>query len=124
MFLWNNKKYLFSILNPDTMEKFDAAEKKLWGKLEDYENEHASNGRINADGVKEECKIMDSFFDGIFGKGTAKDMFGTDFDLSKRVKATKKLYNLRNSQLEEHESRVKEISELAFGVVEEKEPEE
>lgn len=114
MFCWEKKEYPFSILDADTMKAFDDAEKKMWKALMDYEEANAKDGKLNYEGIKEECKIMDTFMDDVFGVGTAKGMFGERLDLAKRTKAVKKLYGIRKSQLDEHNSRVEGLSELAF----------
>lgn len=114
MFTWEEKKYPFNILDADTMTTFDAAEKKLWKSLNDYEASNAKDGKITAEGVREECRIIDTFMDDVFGSGAAKEMFGEGFDLAKRTKAVKKLYGIRKSQLDEHNSRVEELGRLAF----------
>lgn len=114
MFVWENKKYAFDIMDADMMQVFDKAEKELWTSLQDYESANAKDGRINAEGVKAECKMIDTFFESIFGEGRQKEMFGSKFNLAERTKAVKKLYNLRESQLKEHNSRVEELSSLVF----------
>lgn len=112
MFVWENKKYPFDIMDADTMEVFNAAEKELWGSLSDYEDKHAKDGKIDAEGVKAECRMIDTFFENVFGKGKAGEMFHAKFNLAERTKAVKKLYNLRKNQMEEHNLRIKELSGL------------
>lgn len=114
MFVWENKKYPFHIMDADTMQVFDKAEKELWTSLSDYESTNANDGKINAEGVKAECRIIDTFFRSIFGESCPGEMFGSRFNLAERTKAVKKLYNLRDSQLKEHNSRVEGLSRLVF----------
>lgn len=114
MFVWESKKYPFNIMDADMMQVFDKAEKELWASLMDYESTNAKDGKLDAKGVKEECKIIDTFFESIFGEGRQKEMFGSKFNLAERTKAVKKLYNLRENQLKEHNSRVEELSSLVF----------
>lgn len=117
MFQWEKKEYPFNIMDADTMKKFDDAEKKMWKALRDYEVVNAKDGKIDSEGIREECKIIDAFMDDVFGAGTANEMFGEGFDLAKRTKAIKKLYGIRKSQLDEHNSRVEGLSKLAFSAV-------
>ncbi len=114
MFNWEKKEYPFNILDADMTEKFDDAEKKMWKALGDYEAVNAKDGKIDSEGIREECKIIDAFINDVFGAGIAKEMFGEGFDLAKRTKAVKKLYGIRKSQLDEHNSRVEGLSKLAF----------
>ena len=61
MFIWNKEKYPFSIMDADTMDKFNGAFSKMWSSIVDYEKENAKDGMIYGEGIKEECKIMDTF---------------------------------------------------------------
>lgn len=114
MFVWENKKYPFNIMDADMMQVFEKAEKELWASLQDYESKNAEDGKINAEGVKAECRMIDTFFESIFGEGKSKEMFGSRFNLAERTKAVKKLYNLKESQLQEHSLRVEKLSDLVF----------
>lgn len=114
MFLWEEKKYPFNILDADVMKRFDAADKKLWGTLTEYEKENTKEGMLDADGIQKECEIIDVFVDEVFGTGTAVKMFGKGYDLGKRTKALKKLYGLKKNQLDEHNARVEKLSQLVF----------
>lgn len=114
MFVWENKKYPFDIMDADMMQVFEKAEKELWTSLQDYESANAKKGKIDAEGVKAECRMIDAFFGSVFGKEAPKEMFGSRFNLAERTKAVKKLYNLRENQLKEHNSRVEKISSLVF----------
>lgn len=112
MFIWENKKYPFNIMDADTLQVFEKAERELWTSLTDYERKNAKDGKIDAEGIKAECKMIDTFFESLFGEGRSEEMFGSRFDLAERTKAVKKLYNLRKSQLEEHDLRVEKLSGL------------
>jgi len=52
------------------------------------------------------------FLKNVFGEGKAEEMFCAKYNLAERTKAVKKLYNLRKSQMEEHNSRIKALSSL------------
>ena len=58
--------------------------------------------------------MIDAFFSSIFGKNSPEEMFGSRFNLAERTKAVKKLYNLRDNQLKEHNLRVEGLSRLVF----------
>ena len=115
MFIWNKEKYPFSIMDADTMDKFNEAFSKMWSSIVDYEKENAKDGMIYGEGIKEECKIMDTFFDETFEPGTARKMFGATYNLADRTSAVKKLYNLSQKQLKEHKEKVEEIAKMATG---------
>lgn len=115
MFIWNKEKYPFSILDADTMDKFNETFKKMWSSIANYEEENAIDGLIYGGGIKEECKIIDKFFDENFGSGTARKMFGDTYNLADRTSAVKKLYNLSQKQLKEHKEKVEKIAKMADG---------
>lgn len=115
MFNWNGEKYPFSILDADTMKKFSQAEKTMWDTMTEYEKENAAEGLLNAEGIAAESSMIDTFFDCLLGEGTAEKMFASKKDLGERVKAVKKLYILRNTQLEEHEKRLENLHVLTQG---------
>lgn len=115
MFIWNKEKYPFSILDADTMDNFNENFENMWNSIVDYEEKNAVNGMIHGEGIKAECKIMDTFFDETFEPGTARKMFGATYNLADRTSAVKKLYNLSQKQLKEHEEKVEEIAKMATG---------
>lgn len=115
MFVWNEEKYPFSIMDADTMDKFNEEFTKMWNSMVVYEEENAKDGMLYGDGIKEECKIIDRFFDEIFGARTAQKMFGAAYDLADRTSAVKKLYGLAQRQTAEHKKRVEKIAKMAAG---------
>lgn len=115
MFVWNKEKYPFSILDADTMDKFNAEFVKMLGSLADYEKENSVDGKIYGKGIKEECKIIDAFFNEVLGEGVAEKMFGETYNLADRTSAVKKIYNLTERQLQEEKAKIKEIARMATG---------
>ena len=115
MFVWNKEKYPFSILDADTMDKLNAEFVKMVGSLADYETENSVDGKIYGKGIKEECKVIDAFFNEVLGEGVAEKMFGETYNLADRTSAVKKLYNLAKRQLREEREKIKEIARMATG---------
>lgn len=114
MFIWEDRKYDFNIMDADMLEKFNEASKDMWASLAEYEANNTENGVLQAKDIKAECEIIDTFFNALFGKSKAKEIFGTKYDLSSRTKALKKLYGIRKTQETEHATRVAELSKLVF----------
>lgn len=117
MFEWNKEKFVFNVLDAEMNEKVLKEEKKLWNDISDFE-EKAGNaeGKLDADGIKAECGIIDSFFAALFGKEAPNKMFESKYDLAERTKALKKLYTVQRGQFEAHERRVGELNALVMGV--------
>ena len=113
MFEWNKEKFAFNVLDADMNEKVLREEKNLWKNIEDYEAD--KDGRLDAEGIKTECGIIDSFFAAVFGADAPGKMFDTPHDLASRTKALKKLYAVQKGQFEAHSRRVQELSALVIG---------
>lgn len=109
IFKWNGAEFKFSILDANMMEKFDPITQKASGKLEEYEKEHGIDGKIDAEGVRVECKIFDKMFDLILGEGAAKRMF-YDLDLYERVAALNKLTKMKEMQIKGYEALIASIT--------------
>ena len=99
-FWWNGQKFPFSAMEAETMRNFVNETNNTSEALVDYEKSAGLDGSIDADGIIEECKIIDGFFNKILGEGTAEKIF-KGYDLSERVAAFKKLARLRDRQVKE-----------------------
>ena len=62
----------FDVFDADTLEVYEAANKKLLERLNDP-NEYGD--KSNADKIRKQCSIVDEFFDSVFGPGTANNLF-------------------------------------------------
>lgn len=112
MFEWNKEKIEFNALDADMNATLTKEEAELWKRLTEYEE---GKSGLDAEGIKAECGIVDSFFAAVFGEDAPEKMFGKTCDLASRTKALKKLYATQRGQLEAHERRVKELRELVIG---------
>lgn len=91
----------FSFTDADCMERLENATKNIKEKANAKEKENLSL----SESIRQECEILDTFFDEIFGKGTAKKIFNEKKDLQEhmelfvdimnaKIEATKSTQNL------------------------------
>lgn len=91
------------------IDKFGTIKQQTFDELMEYEKKHMIDGTLNAESVRDECKIIDRTFDKLLGDGAAKKMF-SDTDIHERVAAFNKLVNLRESQVESYNKLVQSMA--------------
>ena len=67
----------FSFTNADDIERFEKAAKEVKEKSENYKKEEKST----ADVIRDECNIIEEFFENVFGKGISEKLFNGKKDL-------------------------------------------
>lgn len=94
----------FSFTDADNLEKFENAMKKVKDEAQNSKKEKMSL----AEAIKRECKIIEMFFDEVFGAGISERIFKGKKDLkehielfqdiaNEKVKQTQGFQNLYNS---------------------------
>lgn len=112
MFIWNEERFAFNIMDAEMLKKFNDTSKEMWKELEEYEKKNATAGTIGPEGVAYESEVISKFFDKLFGNGASDKMFTSKHDLSERTKAVKKLYKIKNAQLSTHDKTLNDIAEM------------
>lgn len=69
----------------DFTELFENATKEMQDSV--VEVQQNKNGMSNADGMRKVCTIVNAYFDGIFGAGTADSLFQGKNDMFDHLKA-------------------------------------
>lgn len=98
----------FSFTDADDLERFENSARKIKEEASKHRKQHYNISEV----IKEECKIIDNFFDEVFGEGTSKKLFNNKKDLkehmklftdivNEKVEQTKAFQNLYND-LESH----------------------
>lgn len=72
----------FSFTDADDVERFENEAKKVKEKAEAREKKEISI----AEAIREECNIIEEFFDNVFGKGIASKIFKGKKDLEEHIK--------------------------------------
>lgn len=80
----NGTELSLDLLDADVLEKYESLNSEVAVRIKEptqYE------GLSNADAMRLQCRIVDEFFDGLFGAGTAVKVFGDNNNLGIRMEA-------------------------------------
>ena len=72
----------FNFLDADDMERFELEAKKVKDECDIKSKEEMSYSQV----IREECRIINNFFDNVFGMGTSEKLFGNKNNLEDHVK--------------------------------------
>ena len=81
----------FSFTNADCLERLENASKKVKEKAEAKQKEEMSL----SESIRQECVILDNFFDETFGEGTAKKIFKGKKDLQEHMELFTDIMNAK-----------------------------
>lgn len=84
----------FSFTDADDLERFENGAKKVKELSSQYEKKELSM----SEAIKEECKIIDDFFDEVFGEGTANKIFEGKKDLKEHIEMFSDIVNEKVKQ--------------------------
>lgn len=73
----------FDFLDADDMEKFENEAKKVIEECEKGENAGLSYSQV----IREQCRIINNFFDNVFGEGISEKLFGNKNNLREHTDA-------------------------------------
>ena len=73
----------FDFLDADDIERFEAAAKVVVEKCKEKQEEKMSY----ANAIREECQIIEDFFDKVFGEGISQSLFEGKKNLEEHIKA-------------------------------------
>ena len=72
----------FNFLDADDIERFEKEAEKVRHECEEKGKQKMSL----AECIREECKIINNFFDNVFGKGFSQKLFGNKNNLEEHIK--------------------------------------
>lgn len=84
----------FDFLDADSMEKLENEAEKVIEKCENEEIKQMSCSNA----IREECKIIEDFFDGVFGEGIAEKIFKGKKNLTEHIKIFEEIIKMKNEQ--------------------------
>ena len=73
----------FNFLDADDIERFEKEAEKVKQECEIKGNEEMSYSQV----IREECRIINNFFDNVFGEGVSEKLFGNKSNLEDHIKA-------------------------------------
>lgn len=95
----------FSFTDADDVERFENEGKKVKEKAEARKKKEMSI----AEAIREECKIIEDFFDNVFGEGISNKIFKGKKDLEEHIKVFGDVVKAKNEQEEEIKSFYNEV---------------
>ena len=84
----------FDFLDADDMEKFETELQKVKDECDLKEKKEMSCAEV----IREECRIIDNFFNNVFGKGIAEKIFKGKKNLNDHVRAFEDIVNEKIKQ--------------------------
>ena len=63
MFIWNEERFAFNIMDAEMLKKFNDTSKEMWKELEEYEKKNTTTGTIGPEGVAYESEVISKFFE-------------------------------------------------------------
>ena len=73
----------FNFLDADDIERFENEAEKIRKECETIKKQNLSYSQA----IREECRIINNFFDNVFGKGVSDKIFGNKNNLEEHIKA-------------------------------------
>ncbi len=90
----------FDLFDADQAEKFEIEAKKVLKASQTTKIENMSLSQA----LREECKMIEDFFDNVFGAGTSEKIFKGKKNLTEHIKAFEDIVNEKTRKQEELEN--------------------
>lgn len=84
----------FDFLDADDMEKFENEAKKVIEQCEIKEKQTMSYSQM----IREQCEIINNFFDKVFGDGISQKIFGNKNNLKEHITAFEEIVKEKEEQ--------------------------
>ena len=84
----------FDFLDADDVERFENEAKRVAEEC----NEKNKKEMSYSEAIREECNIIEKFFDKVFGKGISEKLFKGKKNLNEHIKAFEDIVNQKNEQ--------------------------
>lgn len=84
----------FDFLDADDVERFEREAKRVKEECDIKDKKEMSYAEV----IREECNIIDTFFDNVFGQGTAEKLFNGKKNLNEHIKAFEDIVNEKIKQ--------------------------
>lgn len=84
----------FDFLDADDIERFENEARKVVERCKNKEIEQMSH----SEAIREECNIIEDFFNGVFGDDIANKIFKGKKNLTEHIKAFEDIVNTKNEK--------------------------
>ena len=93
----NGVELELDLLDADVLERYEMLHQEVAAKSK----APLPEGTSTADGMRMQCRIVDEFFDALFGPGTAKRVLGENSNLGLRLEAFGKVASMSSEVRQE-----------------------
>ena len=90
----------FDFLDADDVERFENAARRVVEECANKDKKELSYAEV----IREECNIVENFFDNVFGKGISEKLFNGKKNLSDHVKAFEDIVKMKNEKQKDLQS--------------------
>lgn len=90
----------FDFLDADDIERFENEAKRV---VEECNNE-VKRVISHSEAIREECNIVENFFDNVFGKGISEKLFNGKKNLGDHIKAFEDIVKMKNEKQKDLQS--------------------
>ena len=106
----NGVKFDVDFTDADFIEKIELGYDDVVKKTEEMKKTRENTQITNAEGIRQECKIIKDFFDYVLGDGTSEKLFGNKNSLNKCMNAIEDITKAKENQLTDFYARVSKYS--------------
>ena len=90
----------FDFLDADDVERFENEARRVEEECKLKDKQEMSYAQT----IREECNIVEKFFDNVFGSGISEKMFKGKKNLSEHIKAFEDIVNMKNEKQKDLQS--------------------
>ncbi len=102
----------FNFLNADHVQKWEDARKEVAARYADITAADPSNLQEYVDLLRKACNSIFELFDGVFGDGTANDIFGAECDFEACIDAYGEFEAAIKDQAQNFGAKVKQFTPI------------
>ena len=110
MTIINGVEFDIDFTDADFIEKIELGYNEVVNKTQQMQENNKKTQITNAEGIRQECKIIKDFFDYVLGDGTSEKLFGNKNSLNKCMNAFEDITKAKESQLVDFQARVSKYS--------------
>lgn len=103
----NGMEIEIDFTDADVIDRIENGSKKIYEEAEKLK--HAEN-LTNAEGIRQECKILKEFLDYVLGDGTSEKLFGNKNSLKLCMDAFEDIINAKEEQLKNFNAKISKYS--------------
>lgn len=110
MTIINGVEFEIDFTDADFIEKIETGYQEVNKKTEEYKQNRQNVEITNAEGIRQECKIIKDFFDYVLGDGTSEKLFKGKNSLKQCLQAFEDITIAKEKEISDFQARVSKYS--------------